>query len=168
MSSFCRLLLIIQILLAQLAARCAVAQMKNSTSKSKTRVKSQERVDWSELILRSFFPFFFWQVKEKWIRRLWIQAAKMIFCIGWLGSSLEIQWRAQSRAATPTWWKECFWHLVRIPPGCLVVFFHTSLWEETGADLGSGCGQDCLDLLPEALIPVTWISGWKMITKVAE
>lgn len=40
----------IQMLLGQLSARCAVAQMKSSMSKSKNKVLSQERVDWSEFI----------------------------------------------------------------------------------------------------------------------
>ena len=36
-----------------------------------------------------------------------------------------------------------------------------SLWG-SGADLGKGCGHNCIDLLAEADIPMTWISGWKV------
>lgn len=45
------------------------------------------------------------------------------------------------------------------------VFGHAPLGGDSAADLGSGCEQDCLDLLAEA---ATWISGWKMMTKMTE
>lgn len=134
----------IKISLGQFASSCAVAQIRNP-SKSKTRVLSQEMVDCS-LQVRVYLEvcfcfvgfFFFCKWRKIGLGNHEYKQTKWFSAIGWLGSALEIWWRAQRRAATPTCWKKCFWYLVRMPPGCLVVFFGH-------VPVGGGCYSCDLD-----------------------